>query len=136
MIECSESSSAPPSATISMVATTTTVTAGVIPLTTSTNITLTGFRWTDSLNKEKKGVPESIASNNILPQSPSIVSRIKQLYAQQESARKDEEDRRLSLISNEKYDRDETGRCFMYSSGDDTESLATTTSATGIFATQ
>ena len=127
----SESSSAPPSATISMVSTTTTVTAGVIPLTTSTNITLTGFRWTDSLNKEKKGIPESIASNSILPQSPSIVSRIKQLYAQQECARKDEEDRRLSLISNDKCD--ETGRSFLYSSGDDTESLATTTSATGIF---
>ena len=114
-----------------MVATTTTVTAGVIPLTTSSNITLTGFRWTDSLNKERRRLPENITSNNILPQSPSIVSRIKQLYSQQETAKKDEEDRRLSLISNEKCDRDESGRSFMYSSGDDTESLATTTSATG-----
>ena len=132
-----ESYSAPPSATISMVSTTATLTTGVIPLTTSTNITLTGFRWTEPHSKDKKRVAsEHVTSNHVgslLPQSPSIVSRIKQLYCQQESSRREDEDRRSSLISNEKCDlRDESaGKSYVYSSSDDTQSIATTTSATG-----
>ena len=136
MDTASESSSAPPSATIAMVSTTATVTTGVIPLTTSTNITLTGFRWTEPHSKDKKRVAsEHVASNymgSLLPQSPSIVSRIKQLYCQQESSRREDEDRRSSLISDKCDLRDESGgRTFVYSSSDDTQSIATTTSATG-----
>ena len=43
----------------------------------------------------------------------------------------DDDDRRLSLISSDKCERDESGRSLCYSSSDDTQSLATTTSATG-----
>ena len=130
----SESSSAPPSATIAVVSTTATVTTGVIPLTTSTNITLTGFRWTEPHSKDKKRVASEHTTSNymgtLLPQSPSIVSRIKQLYCQQESSRREDEDRRSSLVSDKCDLRDESGGR-TYSSSDDTQSIATTTSATG-----
>ena len=139
-MESSESpSSAPPSATIAVMSTTTTVTTSVIPLTTSANITLTGFRWT-GLPATDKNLKETVTPNNVsgsMPQSPSIVSRIRQLYSQQEMTciRKnvglDDDDRRLSLISSDKCERDESGRSLCYSSSDDTQSLATTTSATG-----
>ena len=136
-IDHSESYSAPASAKIAVVTTTTTVTtAGVIPLTTSANITLTGFRWTDSTSKDRKQTDNGPFNNiaSLLPQSPSIVSRIKQLYSQQDtsSRRSDEDERRFSLISNDnKCDHDESGRSFICSSSDDTQSIATTTSANG-----
>ena len=88
-------------------------------------------------SKEKKRVASEHAISNhvgsLLPQSPSIVSRIKQLYSQQESSTRADEDRRPSLFSYEKCDlRDESaGKSYGYSSSDETQSIATTTSATG-----
>ena len=122
---------------MTVVSSTATMTTGGVPIASSSNCVLTGFRWTDQssnigtistktnelLENLTSGIPSLSAQQ--LPSVPSFNTKC----GQQAKSRNDEDKDRRNSITIEKGERDEAGRSVFYSSR---SSSSTTTSATGI----